>query len=36
MAANGLGLKTERTWKPMFGVELPLSQLIGRVTKVGK
>lgn len=35
-AANGLGLKTERTWKPMFGVELPLSQLVSRVSKIGK
>ncbi len=35
-ATGGLALKAERTWKPMFAVELPLNQLIGRVAKLGK
>lgn len=35
-APNGLELKVGRTLKPMFGVELPLGQLIGRVSKIGK
>lgn len=33
---NGLGLKAGWTGKWFYGVELPLNQLIGRVSKIGK
>jgi hypothetical protein len=33
---NGLGLKAGWTGKWFYGVELPLNQLISRVSKIGK